>query len=60
VEVALASPSLRLTLQGGSQWYKVSSVDEIFEVFGMVTGSYMLVGGNTSQGQFFLHHISLV
>ncbi|XP_054263493.1 uncharacterized protein LOC128986901 isoform X2 [Macrosteles quadrilineatus] len=50
VEVALAPPSLRLQMQGGSNWYKVTSVDEIFEIFTSVTGSYMLVGGNTSQG----------
>ncbi|KAG8310132.1 hypothetical protein J6590_069744 [Homalodisca vitripennis] len=50
LEVALALTSLRLELRGGSQWYKVSQVDEIFEIFGMVGGSYMLVGGNTAQG----------
>ncbi|XP_046687709.1 xanthine dehydrogenase-like isoform X2 [Homalodisca vitripennis] len=50
LEVALALPSLRLELRGGSQWYKVSQVDELFEIFGMVNGSYNLVAGNTAKG----------
>ncbi|KAG8312527.1 hypothetical protein J6590_020448 [Homalodisca vitripennis] len=50
LEVALALPSLKLDLKGGSQWYKVSNVNEIFEIFQMINCSYMLVGGNTSTG----------
>lgn len=52
VEVALALPSLQMKLQGGTWWYKVSTVDEIFEIFGTITGTYQLIGGNTSIGNF--------
>lgn len=50
VEMALAAPSLRLTCGGRVQWYKVDSVSEIFEVFTMISGTYMLVAGFTSRG----------
>lgn len=38
---------------GGSKWYKVSSVDEIMEIFKKnPNASVMLVGGNTSNGVY--------
>ncbi|XP_054284608.1 uncharacterized protein LOC129001378 [Macrosteles quadrilineatus] len=52
VEMALAAPSLRLTCGGHVQWYKVDSVNEIFEIFTMISGTYMLVAGFTSRGIF--------
>lgn len=56
VEVALAPPSLRLELKGGSQWYRVTTVNDIFEIFDMINGTYMLVGGNTAQGDLQSNH----
>ncbi|XP_046687734.1 indole-3-acetaldehyde oxidase-like isoform X2 [Homalodisca vitripennis] len=50
LEVALAVRSLKLELRDGTQWYKVSDVNEIFEIFEMIHGSYRLVCGNTSIG----------
>lgn len=38
-------------LKAGTGWFKVSQVDEIFEIFEMVTGRYILVGGNTAKGK---------
>lgn len=49
--MAFAPSTLKLQVRGGGQWYKVTQVDEIFEIFQMITGSYMLVGGNTAQGE---------
>ncbi|XP_054283338.1 xanthine dehydrogenase-like [Macrosteles quadrilineatus] len=49
-EVALASPKVSISLHRNSSWYKVSSIEEIFEIFSMIEGTYMLVGGNTAQG----------
>lgn len=50
LEVAMAPPSLRLELDDGSSWYRVANVNEIFEIFQMLTGSYQLVAGNTMAG----------
>lgn len=49
-EVALASTKVSISLHRNSSWYKVSSIEEIFEIFSMIEGTYMLVGGNTAQG----------
>lgn len=38
-------------LKAGTGWFKVFQVDEIFEIFEMVTGRYILVGGNTAKGE---------
>lgn len=43
-----------MTLQDGSTWYKASTVQEIFEIFGMITDNYILVCGNTAQGRVHL------
>lgn len=40
-------------LKAGIGWFKVSQVDEIFEILEMVTGRYILVGGNTAKGEYF-------
>ena len=42
---------IRLQLQG-AQWFKVTKVDEIFEIFDKVGDvSYRIVAGNTGQGE---------
>ena len=42
---------IHLQLQG-AQWFKVTKVDEIFEVFDKVGDvSYRIVAGNTGQGE---------
>ncbi|KAG8325288.1 hypothetical protein J6590_071543 [Homalodisca vitripennis] len=52
VELALSPTTLCVDTKGSSHWYKVTKVQEIFEIFTMINGSYMLVGGNTAQGVF--------
>jgi len=43
--------SIHLQLQG-AQWFKVTKVDEIFEIFNKVgNASYRIVAGNTGQGK---------
>jgi hypothetical protein len=43
--------SIHLQLQG-AQWFKVTKVDEIFEIFDKVGNvSYRIVAGNTGQGK---------
>ena len=43
--------SIHLRLQG-AQWFKVTNVDEIFEIFDKVGDvSYRIVAGNTGQGK---------
>jgi len=44
-------PPIHLQLQG-AQWFKVTKVDEIFEIFDKVGDvSYRIVAGNTGQGK---------
>lgn len=50
VELALSPRRVCLT-SDSSNWLRVTSVQEIFEIFTMISGSYMLVGGNTAQGK---------
>jgi hypothetical protein len=39
----------------GAQWFKVTEVDEIFEIFDKVGNvSYRIVAGNTGQGKEYL------
>ncbi|KAG8287673.1 hypothetical protein J6590_031787 [Homalodisca vitripennis] len=51
VELALCPGRIRLT-NGPGAWYRVTSVKEIFEIFTMIKGTYMLIAGNTAQGVF--------
>jgi hypothetical protein len=51
----LVSP-IYLQLQG-AQWFKVTGVDDIFEIFDKVGDvSYRIVAGNTGQGKEHLIH----
>lgn len=50
VKIVAASPSAHLKL-GSNSWFKVSSIQEIFEIFTGLSGTYTLVGGNTAQGK---------
>lgn len=53
-ELALAPKKLKLRVSGTALWYRVTTVYEIFQIFDLITPNlYMLVNGNTAQGQFF-------
>ncbi|RZF35840.1 hypothetical protein LSTR_LSTR008946 [Laodelphax striatellus] len=44
---------LRLSLDDGSNWFRLTALREIFEVFNMIDDeNYMLVGGNTAYGVY--------
>ncbi|XP_066907154.1 uncharacterized protein [Halyomorpha halys] len=53
LETAMASKILKLSLGGNTQWYRVSDISQIFEIFDMIgSARYMLVAGNTAQGVY--------
>ncbi|KAK9496480.1 hypothetical protein O3M35_013242 [Rhynocoris fuscipes] len=54
IEIALAPKCLKLEFsKENSQWFKVQSVLEIFQVFDLILNkSYMLLAGNTAQGVY--------
>jgi hypothetical protein len=44
-----------------AQWFKVTSMNEIFEIFDKVGNApYILVGGNTARGKFKTVHAGVV
>jgi hypothetical protein len=44
-----------------AQWFKVTRMNEIFEIFGKVGNApYVLVGGNTARGKFQIVHARVV
>ncbi|RZF32560.1 hypothetical protein LSTR_LSTR006555 [Laodelphax striatellus] len=53
IDPLLNESRLQLKTDDGKNWYRVKSVQEIFEILEMVDDeSYMLVGGNTSYGVY--------
>nr|XP_014274699.1 xanthine dehydrogenase-like isoform X2 [Halyomorpha halys] len=50
LETSLVSKKLHLKLSSGSSWYRVSKVEEVFQLFDMIgDAKYLLVAGNTAK-----------
>lgn len=46
-----ANNKIQLLFDDGKEWYKVSSLNEIFTIFNKIgNDKYMLVAGNTAHG----------
>ena len=47
--------AIHLKLDSGAQWFKATQLSDIFEIFDKIgsTTTYMLVAGNTAQGEHF-------
>ena len=59
IQSSLCSP-VHLKFEN-AQWFKVTSMNEIFEIFDKVGNApYILVGGNTAHGKFKTVHARLV
>jgi hypothetical protein len=44
-----------------AQWFKVTRMNEIFEIFGKIGDApYVLVGGNTARGKFHTVRASVI
>lgn len=55
-------PDISISVQlQGSRWFRVKSIQEIYDVFEMVQDNtkYMIVGGNTAHGENFLDQYSI-